>query len=159
MPLPNNGVVRSAHKVVDRAFVAIEEKTGIIVSGDAKLLLYAAHQSLVTWFIYDRGLAGLYGLPSTRGAGMTKNKRRAEIFKYLKFAFEKSTGKTAPASCNKNGCPFSRFAHTALAIIAPPKFAPPSEKALAKAIEAERGRDASYPAPPAQVGSRTGAPV
>jgi hypothetical protein len=123
------------HKVVDRAFVAIEEKTGIIVSGDAKLLLYAAHQSLVTWFIYDRGLAGLYGLPSTRGAGMTKNKRRAEIFKYLKFAFEKSTGKTAPASCNKNGCPFSRFAHTALAIIAPPKFAPPSEKALAKAIE------------------------
>jgi hypothetical protein len=123
------------HKVVDRACAVIGKKTGIIVNGDAKLLLYAAHRELIAWTIYDCGLNGLYGLPSTRVASMASGKRRAIIFKYLRFCFEKSTGKTAPASSDNNGCLFSKFAHAALTIISPPEFAPKSKKAFAKAIE------------------------
>ncbi|MGH6846466.1 MAG: hypothetical protein ACREC0_03190 [Methylocella sp.] len=68
------------HEVVDQACAAIESETGIVVAGDARALLYAMYQSAVAWTIYDNGLAGLYGLLSTRPPGTAKGKRRAEIF-------------------------------------------------------------------------------
>lgn len=123
------------HKVVERACAAIEKETGIVVTGDARLLLYAAHQLLVSWMIHGYGLDGLAGggrAFAPRTPGMAKNTRRAEVFKYLKFSFEKATGQMVPAWCNERETLFLKFVRAALSALAPSKFIP---KNLAKAIE------------------------
>lgn len=120
------------HEAVDRACEAIEKEIGIIVRGEAKLLLYAVHERCVAWILEDQGLNGLYGLASTRRPGRAK--RRNEIFRYLKTSFEEAAGKPAPMACNERA-PFFRFCKIALSILAPHAFKPRSDKALAKAIE------------------------
>ncbi|MGQ0444729.1 MAG: hypothetical protein ACT4O2_06300 [Beijerinckiaceae bacterium] len=126
------------HEVVNRVCAKIEKELEIIVDGNPKIILFAIYQAFVAWTIYDCGLAGLYGEPSTRDSRMAKGKRRSTVFKYLRYAFEEASGLPAPHSCGKTGGTFARFARIAILGLAPPKFLPEPDKkpwAFPKAIE------------------------